>query len=79
MPTERADALQAVGLYGKVNQVLGPGGDRGPFWYGQVVEVHRSGDYLKFRIRTRIKPRWYHRRNVHLHEHQPTHPVSPPA
>lgn len=67
MPTERDEALQAKGRYGKLNQVLGPGGDRGPFWYGKVVEVHSSGDYLKLCIGTRLRHRWYHRRNVHLH------------
>lgn len=67
MPTTRDEALTSVGRYGKVNQVLGPGGDRGPFWYGQVAEVHSSGDYLKFSIGTRLRHRWYHRRNVHLH------------
>jgi hypothetical protein len=41
-------------------------GDRPPYWYGQVIEVHPGGDYLKF-CRAGGAWRWYHRRDVHLH------------
>lgn len=69
MPTERAYALQAVGLFGKFNQRPG---QYSPFWYGKVVAVHSSGDYLQLETGgSRRRATWAHRRDVHLHETQP--------
>lgn len=70
MATTREEALQAVGRFGKV---CAPG--QAHTFYGQCVDVHAGGDYLKFQRRPagRFRPRWYHRDHVTLH------PVAPAA
>lgn len=69
MPTTREDALAANGRYACVNQTTCGNEPRElpPFWYGRIVDVHSSGDYLKFRRRVDDAGRWYHRNDVHLH------------
>lgn len=66
MPTTRDEALTAKGRYGRANQVRNVHGEAPPFWYGQVVGVHSTGDYLQF-LRMNGKPVWYHRDEIHLH------------
>lgn len=63
--TDRAEALSAKGRYGRVSQ--SGTGSSPPYWYGEVIDVHSSGEYLLFKQRTRAKGRWYHRRDVKLH------------
>lgn len=65
MPTTREEALQAVNRGGIVSQ--SGSGEAGPMFYGRIVEVHSSGDYLKFSRGSSFRDRWYHRRDVHLH------------
>lgn len=83
MATTREEALQAGGRFGKVRA---PGQAYG--FYGQCVDVHPGGDYLKFQRRPagRFQPRWYHRDHVTLHpvataatQAPGTGPVSDPA
>lgn len=62
--TEHDEAMRAKGRYGIVSQT--GTGDLSPYWYGKVIEVHPSGDYLKF-VRREGAGRWYHRRDVSLH------------
>lgn len=61
--TSREEALASKGRYGKVSQSRT---GHPPFWYGQVVDVHNSGDYVKFKHRSRDAV-WYHRRDLQLH------------
>lgn len=69
MSTSREEALQALNRTCKVRQ---PGGS---YAYGTVVEVHASGDFLKFQkgVAGRVKPQWYRREDVAL---QPVDPDS---
>lgn len=62
MSTSRDKALQSKDKYGKVD--IGP-----HFVYGQVIEVHSSGDYIRFQRGAvgKFKPKWYHREKLHLH------------
>ncbi len=57
----RDEALASVGQYGKVDNGY-------QFNTGQVVEVHASGDYVKFARGGRLKPKWFSRKDVTLHE-----------
>ena len=63
----RDEALGGVGKYGTV---LAPG--QAYFFYGQFVDVHSGGDYLKFQRGDpeRFKPKWYHRDHCTLHQKQ---------
>lgn len=65
--TSREEALQALNRTCKVRQ------PSGGYAYGTVVEVHTSGDYLKFQkgVAGRVKPQWYSREDVVL---QPANP-----
>lgn len=65
--TSRQEALQALNRTCKVRQ------PSGSYAYGTVVEVHPSGDYLKFQkgVGGRVKPQWYRREEVVLHPADP--------
>ncbi|MCM3581817.1 MULTISPECIES: hypothetical protein [Ralstonia] len=67
MSTSREEALQALDRTCKVRQ------PSGSYAYGKVIEVHASGDYLKFQkgVAGRVKPKWYRREDVVL---QPADP-----
>ena len=69
------EAKGLVGRYGKVN-----GGAF--FFYGQILAVHPSGDYLQFQRGSpaKFRPKWYHRSDVFPHEPQasPGQPASTP-
>lgn len=70
MPTTREEAATAKGRYARVNQTSCGREPRElpPFFYGQVVEVDGSGNYLRMRFSgRRERERWYHRNDVHLH------------
>lgn len=38
------------------------------FYYGQIIQVHSSGNYLLFHRGRRFKPKWYHRLDVFPHD-----------
>lgn len=61
----REEALASKGRHGTVRQ--DPRYATGPLWYGQVVEVHSSGDYVQFLGGNLKRPRWQHRTEVTLH------------
>ncbi len=58
------DAKTLAGRYGKVN-------GSASFYYGQIIEVHASGEYLLFQRGRRFKPKWYHRSDVFPHDALP--------
>ncbi|MBA9869647.1 hypothetical protein D7S78_22770 [Ralstonia pickettii] len=62
MSTSREEALHALNRACKVRQ------RSGRYAYGTIVEVHASGDYLKFQkgMDGRLKPQWYRRESVVL-------------
>lgn len=66
MTPEEVDGC--VGRYGKVPQYINSerGATYGPFWYGQVVELHSSRKAVKFRI-SNVTTRWYSVKDVQLH------------
>lgn len=67
MPTSKDEALLAKGRHGRFNQYPGTG-ERGPFFYGRVADVHSGGDYMLLETgQARRRTRWVHRRDVHLH------------
>lgn len=53
-------AKTLAGRYGKVRGSVG-------FYYGQIIQVHASGEYLLFQRGRRFKPKWYHRLDVFPH------------
>jgi hypothetical protein len=57
----REEALDSVGKYGKVDNGY-------QFNTGQVVEVHSTGEFVKFARGGRMTPRWFSRKDVTLHE-----------
>ena len=70
----REEALRAKDRYGRVSQA--GSGDLPPYWYGQITDVHSSGDYLKF-SRRQGSERWYHRRDVSLHPERADNAAQP--
>lgn len=67
---EREEAFHAKDRCGVI---LGGNG----FFYGVVIEVHASGDYLKFDRIGRAKPQWLHRRDVFLYPQEPVEAIEP--
>lgn len=61
MATTRAAALLSLGRFGKV---LGGNG----YFYGSIIDVHSSGDYVLFDRRGRSRPAWRHRDDLTIHE-----------
>ena len=61
------EAKRLVGHYCKVNGAAS-------FFYGQIIAVHPSGDYLHFQrgSAAKFRPKWYHRSDVFPHEPQPS-------
>lgn len=57
-----------VGRYGRVPQHphIERAAEYGPFWYGQVIELHSSRKAVKFKI-SNITTRWYSVKHVQLH------------
>lgn len=70
MSVTRDVAKDAIGRHGKV-----PGGNG--YFYGQVVAIDLSGDYLKFRRARAVNfaDKWYHRDVVELHPIDSATPV----
>ena len=62
-------AKKSLGRYGKVNGA-------GSYYYGQIIDVHASGEYLLFLRGHRgiFKPKWYHRSDVFPYEDRPGGP-----
>ncbi|WP_454914429.1 hypothetical protein [Variovorax gossypii] len=61
MATTREAALLSLGRHGKV---LGGNGH----YYGTIIDVHSSGDYVLFDRRGRSRPAWRHRDDLSIHE-----------
>ncbi len=60
MATTRAAALLSLGRHGKVS------GGNG-YFYGTIIDVHSSGDYVLFARSGRSHPAWRHRDDLTLH------------
>lgn len=69
---DKEQALQARGRCGCVR------GGNG-FHYGRVVDVHSSGEFLKFDRSGAAKPRWYSRDEVLLYPIAKTPPEPEPS
>lgn len=67
LTTEEAKML--AGRYGKAR-------GSASFYYGQIIQVHASGEYLLFHRGRRFKPKWYHRSDVFPHDAHPDSQVS---